>query len=98
MEGSHRMQPNYVRVGLVLFVLTMVEVGVTYMLIPHWLIVLSLLALMAAKAALVALFYMHLKFDNRLYAALFGFPLFLLGIPLVLSLIILFYLLHPTVV
>ena len=26
------------------------------------------------KAALVALFYMHLKFDSRVYALLFGLP------------------------
>jgi Prokaryotic Cytochrome C oxidase subunit IV len=41
------------------------------------------------KASLVALFYMHLKFDRRVFSAIFAAGL-LMGIGLILSLIALF--------
>ncbi len=65
-------RPNYVAVFLGLAALTLAEVGVTFLPIPQ---LPFLLALMIAKAALVALFYMHLKTDSRWYAYLFLIPL-----------------------
>lgn len=70
-SGSHK-RPHYVAVFLGLAALTLAEVGVTFLPIPQ---LPFLLALMATKAALVALFYMHLKTDSRWYAYLFLIPL-----------------------
>jgi hypothetical protein len=53
-----------------------------------------LIVLGAAKFALVAMFYMHLKYDGWLLTGVFIFPLMMAGI-LLLALILLFaYLSH----
>jgi cytochrome c oxidase subunit IV len=84
-EHSHPSASVYAKVGLVLFVLTALEVGlyeITYgehagassaSIRPFFVPVLLLLS--AFKFALVAMFYMHLKQDNRLFSGLFVFPL-----------------------
>jgi cytochrome c oxidase subunit IV len=82
---SHPRAALYAKVGLVLFVLTALEVGlyeITYgehagpfssAIMPFF--VPMLLLLSAAKFALVAMFYMHLKQDSKLFSGLFVFPL-----------------------
>ena len=45
---------------------------------------------MLPKFALVVMFYMHLKFDNRFFSFLFGGPL-LLALAVVVSLLFIFY-------
>jgi caa(3)-type oxidase subunit IV len=53
-------------IWLILFVLTLAEVGVAFLShIPKNVLILILLALAVWKAALVALYYMHLKFEPR---------------------------------
>src|SRR5437667_287225 len=49
-----------------------------------------LLVLSAVKFALVVMFYMHLKFDNRFFAFLFGGPL-ILALAVAVSLLFIFY-------
>ncbi|MCY3599483.1 MAG: cytochrome C oxidase subunit IV family protein, partial [Gemmatimonadetes bacterium] len=59
--------PKYMLIWLYLAILTALEVGVVYLAIAKWLIVTSLLVMAAWKALLVAMYYMHLKFEpNRL--------------------------------
>ena len=59
--------PNYMLIWLYLFILTVVEVGVAFLPIAKVLIVLSLLVMAFWKALLVALYYMHMKWEpNRL--------------------------------
>lgn len=77
---------EYVGVFVVLVVLTAIEVGVTYLPVPRLPV---LLPIAIAKAALVALFYMHLKSDRRVFSALFFFGL-LAGIGLIISMLLLF--------
>ena len=84
-EPDHPSTGVYVKIGVVLFVLTALEVGLyefTYgghassggaALQPFF--VPLLLALSAVKFALVAMFYMHLKQDHRLFTGVFVFPL-----------------------
>jgi cytochrome c oxidase subunit 4 len=77
---------EYVRIGLILFVLTAMEVGAyeiahrpgvpLHDFLHVWLIPV-LIVLSAIKFALVALFYMHLKWDGPLLKGIFGFSLFL---------------------
>jgi cytochrome c oxidase subunit 4 len=84
-EHSHPTAGIYAKVGLVLFVLTALEVGlyeITYgehagsfstSIMPFFVPLLLLMS--AAKFALVAMFYMHLKQDSKLFSGLFVFPL-----------------------
>ena len=55
---------RYFKVFLLLGILTMLEVGVIYLPIPHFTIVLSLILLAVVKATLVAAFYMHLSSEK----------------------------------
>ncbi|MDE2879206.1 MULTISPECIES: cytochrome C oxidase subunit IV family protein [Candidatus Palauibacter] len=59
--------PRYMLIWLYLAILTILEVLVAFLAIPKWMIVVSLLIMAVWKALLVALYYMHLKFEpNRL--------------------------------
>jgi cytochrome c oxidase subunit IV len=77
---------TYVLVFVALAVLTAVEIGVTYLPLPR---VPVLVPLALFKAGLVALFYMHLKYDKRVFALVFLAGL-LMGVGLILSLLALF--------
>src|SRR5213594_2330274 len=58
-------QRRYLQVFAWLTILTAVELAVIYMPIPHLAIGFMLVLLAATKAALVALFYMHLAVERR---------------------------------
>ncbi len=97
-EPSHPSAGVYAKVGLVLFVLTALEVGlyeITYgehagpssaSIQPFFVPLLLLLS--AFKFALVAMFYMHLKQDHRLFSGVFVFPLIIATI-IILAMIVL---------
>ena len=67
METTHTHEhkaPNYYLVWVVLLVLTVAEVGVAFFsAMPKWLLIVLLLGLALWKAVLVALYYMHLRFE-----------------------------------
>jgi len=77
MADTHRM-PKYLSIFWALLILTVLEVGVVYLPLGKSLQVAALLILAVVKAALVALFFMHLKFDRRLLALVAIAPLVLL--------------------
>jgi cytochrome c oxidase subunit 4 len=63
---------QYVVVAVVLAVLTALEVGLFYMdFVPRPVVTGSLIVLMTLKFSLVALWFMHLRFDSRIYRRLF---------------------------
>lgn len=63
-EAVGRKKPNYYLVWLYLLILTVAEVGVAFMAnLPETWLILLLLFLAVWKAALVAMYYMHLKFE-----------------------------------
>ena len=63
---------QYVVVAVVLAVLTAIEVALFYMeFIPQPVVVGSLIVLMILKFSIVALWFMHLRFDSRIYRRLF---------------------------
>ncbi len=65
MESAEKKKPNYYLIWFLLFVLTVVEVGVAYMsTLPRNVLILVLLALALWKATLVAMYYMHLRFER----------------------------------
>jgi len=55
--------PRYMLIWLYLFILTGVELGVAFMPIHKYYIVVLLLILAFWKALLVALYYMHMKWE-----------------------------------
>jgi cytochrome c oxidase subunit 4 len=67
----HATPRDYVTVALVLGIVTVAEVWVAYVEELRSLLVPILFVLSATKFSLVALFYMHLRYDSRLFSALF---------------------------
>ena len=59
-ELAHE-ERRYLQIFVILGVLTLFEIGVIYMPIPHLAIAAMLILMAATKAALVALYYMHLS-------------------------------------
>jgi cytochrome c oxidase subunit 4 len=74
---AHPTWQTYKWVALILTVITIVEVWVYYIpaFVASRLFVPSLLIMSAVKFAIVVLFYMHLKYDHKLFRALFTGPL-----------------------
>ena len=70
--------PNYLAVFIVLAVITAiittVELLSSSLGIPRGILSAFYVAMAVAKATLVAMYYMHLKQDSRLYTALFVTP------------------------
>jgi len=89
-QHAHATTGTYLRVAAILVILTLIEVGVFYVPAFQSALVPILLVLSAVKFALVVMFYMHLKFDNRFFTFLFGGPL-LLGLAVVVSLLFIYY-------
>lgn len=85
---AHPTTATYVAIALVLTVVTLLEFAVLYMHSLAGMMVPILLALSAMKFALVALFYMHLRFDRPLYRRVFAGGLGL-GVLVVVSLMLL---------
>jgi cytochrome c oxidase subunit 4 len=71
---------NYVVIFVVLAALTAVEIAVSQLVLPPVLRPAVLLGLAVGKAALVVLYYMHLRYDSRLFAVIFLIPvMFFIG-------------------
>jgi cytochrome c oxidase subunit 4 len=64
MESAHH-EPNYMNIFWALTVLTIVEVAAVYLPLPKFTIGLLLVSLAVVKATLVALYFMHLRFEKR---------------------------------
>jgi cytochrome c oxidase subunit 4 len=88
-EHGHPTAKLYLTIAAVLTMITVVEVGVFS--VPAFKPVLApvLLVLSAVKFALVVMFYMHLKMDNRFFTFLFSGPL-LLAVGVMIALMFLF--------
>lgn len=74
-EHPHPGPAEYVRIAVVLAVITLAEVAIYYVEALSAVLVPILLVLSALKFALVGLWFMHLKFDSRLFSAMFTVPL-----------------------
>jgi len=88
---AHPTWKQYKWVALILTLITVVEVWIYYIpaFVATKLFVPSLLIMSAVKFAIVVLFYMHLKYDARLFRALFTGPLIIAVVTLI-SLMFLF--------
>jgi cytochrome c oxidase subunit 4 len=88
VEHPHPTAATYIRVAVILTILTVIEVGVFYVPVFHPVLAPVLLSLSAVKFAIVVMFYMHLKYDHKLFRALFTGPLIIA----ILTLIVLLFL------
>jgi cytochrome c oxidase subunit IV len=77
-DDSHDISDrSYIYIALFLAVLTAMEVAATEVSgMPSALLVPSLLIMMAIKFFVVVSYFMHLKFDNRLFSLMFYLGLF----------------------
>ncbi|MBI1894271.1 MAG: cytochrome C oxidase subunit IV family protein [Candidatus Rokubacteria bacterium] len=74
MAATHT---NYMAIFWWLFALTIIEIGVIYMPIAKVIIVILLISLALSKASLVAMYFMHLRFERRTMALIAVTPIFL---------------------
>lgn len=88
-EHAHPGTRTYLRIALILTVLTAAEVAVIHIPALEAVMVPVLLALTVAKFSLVVMYYMHLKFDSRIFTGVFVAPL-TLAVGVIISLILLF--------
>ena len=70
-EASHPSPAKYAAIAVILSVITAVEVWVVYVEALAGVLLPILAVLSITKFALVGMFYMHLKFDSRLFSAMF---------------------------
>ena len=65
MASTAHSHPNYIKIFIILSVLTAVEVAITFLGLPRALLAAMLVGLAVWKAALVALHFMHLKLEKK---------------------------------
>lgn len=88
-EPGHPTAITYITIATILAVITAIEVAVFYIDVLEPAFLAIFLVLSAAKFALVAMFYMHLKFDSILFSRFFVGGL-LLAAAVLVSLLALF--------
>jgi cytochrome c oxidase subunit 4 len=85
---------TYAKVAAALCIITLIEFAIYYAQSMRPILVPSLIILSGVKFALVAMFYMHLRFDHPVFTRVLLIGIFL-GVSVVLSLMALFFLSHP---
>ena len=70
-ESAHPTPATYVTIAIILAVITMVEVAAVFVEALGAVLIPILLVLSATKFAIVAMYFMHLKFDSKLFSGLF---------------------------
>ena len=92
LEAVHTGHPTpgtYFKVAMILTTITAVEVGIFYLEFLSYGIIPILALLSTAKFILVAMYYMHLKFDSIIFSSLFATGL-IVAAGVVLALLALF--------
>lgn len=84
-EHHHPGWSTYWKVALILTLITVGEVWMYYIpaIVASRAFVPLLLVLSALKFGIVVMFYMHLKYDHKLFRALFTGPLFIAALTLI---------------
>ena len=70
-EHAHPSDSKYVLIAIILAVITAAEVATYYVDLSTAALIIVLSPMMIAKFALVVAFFMHLKFDSRIFTRLF---------------------------
>jgi cytochrome c oxidase subunit 4 len=71
VEEHYPSEWEYIKVAVILFAITMGEVGIYYVSGAMHAIITLMLFMMVAKFSLVAMYFMHLRFDSKLFRRLF---------------------------
>ena len=82
-HGDHPTAGTYLKVGVVLTAITVLEVWAYYvpsLVAIRGLFISLLLVLSAVKFFTVVMFYMHLKYDHKIFRALFTGPFIIAGL------------------
>lgn len=69
--------PNYIVIWWILLAVTVMEIGYSFLKIPRPILILGLVAMAVFKAVLVALYFMHLKFERKSLGIIVGSTLIL---------------------
>jgi cytochrome c oxidase subunit 4 len=85
-ESNHHITPvrTYLGIGAALLVLTAITVGASFIHFGSFNLVIALL-IASVKAVLVALFFMHLLYDNKLFAAILSISLIFVSVFIILT-------------
>lgn len=70
-ESAHPTPGTYFKVAMALSAITAIEVAVFYLEFVGHAIIPILVLLSGAKFILVCMYYMHLKFDDRIFSTMF---------------------------
>jgi cytochrome c oxidase subunit 4 len=62
---------EYIQIGLILAIITAIEIGIYYVGLNHNTLVAALIALSVIKFSMVVMWFMHLKFDSRVFTIAF---------------------------
>jgi cytochrome c oxidase subunit 4 len=74
---SEHKHPNYLAIFWILLTVTVLEVGYSFLKVPRPVLIGGLVALAGFKALLVALYFMHLKFERKSLGIIVGSTLIL---------------------
>lgn len=75
---------TYLMVGVILLILTATTVAVSFVHFGAFNLVIAML-IASIKAILVALFFMHLLYDNKLFMAIFSIALIFVSVFIILT-------------
>ena len=75
MEEQEHAHPRYILIWVILLVLTLAEVGYAFMDLPKIWLAVGLIIMAVWKALLVALYYMHLRYEPKRLWILAASPL-----------------------
>jgi cytochrome c oxidase subunit 4 len=78
-ERTHPPDSEYIKIFLLLAVITAAEVATYYFEFETGILLALLIPMMIAKFAIVAMFFMHLRYDSKVFSAAFVFGLTLAG-------------------
>lgn len=74
---SEHKHPNYLAIFWILLTVTVLEVGYSFLKVPRPVLIGGLVTLAGFKALLVALYFMHLKFERKSLGIIVGSTLIL---------------------
>lgn len=82
-EHDHPGERSYIKIALILSLITIIEVAIYYFDLPHSVLVTALMIFSAIKFVIVVSYFMHLKFDDRRLTYIFLGGLLLGGVILI---------------
>ena len=76
-ERTHPPDSEYIKIALILAAITAAEVVTYYVDLETGLLLGLLIPMMIAKFAIVAMYFMHLRYDSKVFTAAFVFGILL---------------------